>query len=389
LPHKTLTRIPALDGLRGLAALAVLVPHFFNHWDIQSRSSFNPFLRIVYDRRGYGGYGVDVFFVLSGFLISSLLIADRDSPSFFHDFYWKRVLRILPVYFVHLALSALFFDHWQSYVLLSLVFLVNFAGSFHMKVVGPAWTLSIEEQFYLLWPHAIKRLRPPSLYYLAFCLVVGCNVLRLVIPLVHGTENPALTFYRCDGLALGSLIAFQLFLPPQQSRFIRLGVALLKSNVTLLVTMSVAVIVMILRDQGSILSRQIQVTAVNLLIYRLVCFIVFQRGRGLGWLGSWPLVYLGSISYALYMFQGFVIDAYERAFGHIPASDGAAIFLRIALVLATCLVICSISRYALELPAQRLRRFVIHQKKPDAVLLAEKVEALPSASIELVRTESK
>jgi peptidoglycan/LPS O-acetylase OafA/YrhL len=203
--ERTLIRVPALDGIRGLAALAVFIPHFLNIWSTQdAQSGFEPVLRTVYNNRGFGGFGVDVFFVLSGFLISSLLIADRKSTSFFHDFYWKRALRILPVYLVHLLVTLVLYPKSGGYVVLCLLFVVNFSGPLHINAPGQAWTLSIEEQFYLLWPLAIRRLQSASLYYLAFGLVLCANLLRILVPLVHGGANERLTFYRTDGLALGA-----------------------------------------------------------------------------------------------------------------------------------------------------------------------------------------
>lgn len=324
-----------------------------------------PWLRGVYDVRGYGGFGVDVFFVLSGFLISSLLIADRASPTFFENFYWKRALRILPVYLVHLAVTVLMYQNARGYVLLCLVFLVNFANPLHIKAPGQGWTLSIEEQFYLLWPQAVRRLKPASLYSLAMGLVVSANVLRVLVPLVHGGADERLTFYRTDGLALGALIAFERFLPLKEDRRARWIVGFLRSNWTLL---GVVAMVSLVRAHGSsLMIRQVTLTAANLLFYRMIRLIVFHRGKGLGWLGSRGLVYLGGISYGLYMYQGFIITLSERMFGLIPGSHGGAIVVRGLLVLMACFAVCTVSRYAIELPAQKLRRFVLGRRQVAAI----------------------
>jgi peptidoglycan/LPS O-acetylase OafA/YrhL len=329
-----------------------------------------PWLRTIYDFRGYGGFGVDVFFVLSGFLISSLLIADRKSPTFFKDFYWKRALRILPVYFIHLAVTVLLYQNTRGYVLLCLVFLVNFANPLHVKAPGQGWTLSIEEQFYVLWPQAIRRMRAASLYALAMGLVVSANVLRVLMPLLHGGASERLTFYRTDGLALGALIAFERFLPLEEHRGARWIVGFLRSNWTLA---GVFAIVFLVRAHGSsLMIRQVTLTAANLLFYRMIRLIVFHRGKGLGWLGSRGLVYLGGISYGLYMYQGFVITISERMFGLIPGSHGGAIVVRGLLVLLACFAVCTVSRYAIELPAQKLRRLVLGRREvPEIEVQAE------------------
>jgi peptidoglycan/LPS O-acetylase OafA/YrhL len=365
--ERTLVRVPALDGIRGLAALAVFVPHYLNQWSIRdAHANFGPILRTVYDFRDLGRFGVDVFFILSGFLISSLLIADRESPSFFRDFYWKRALRILPVYLVHLLATLLLYPRSGGYVVLCLLFVVNFASPLHVNAPGQAWTLSIEEQFYLLWPQAIRRLQPKSLYYLAFALVLSANALRILVPLWHGGANERFTFYRTDGLALGALVAFERFLPLANDRKIKGALGFLQSNWTLLGAFAIALAVSALQGH-SVISRQVTLSTVNLLFYRIIRVVVYHERKGLGWLGSVPLVYLGSISYALYMYQGFVINSFNRIFGLIPASPERMVLLRAVLVLLACFAVCTLSRYALELPVQRLRRFVLRSRQVPSI----------------------
>src|SRR5580698_4778406 len=112
-----LAHIRELDGVRGIAAIMV----FFHHVCFVS---INPagwgapvrFLRIISIP---GNSGVDLFFALSGFLITSLLIEARSKPAYYHDFYWKRVLRILPLYILCLVGVLLFIPGTRGYVLLS------------------------------------------------------------------------------------------------------------------------------------------------------------------------------------------------------------------------------------------------------------------------------
>ena len=94
---------------------------------------------------------------LSGFLITSLLIKDRESAAYYHDFYWKRALRILPVYLLCLAGVLLFVPGSARFALLALLFVANFARVFHVQPEGPFWSLAIEEQFYIFWPTLVRR----------------------------------------------------------------------------------------------------------------------------------------------------------------------------------------------------------------------------------------
>ena len=98
------TRIPELDGLRGCAILLILIWHYF-----QNQLSYELGWPIVYLRKliGFTWSGVDLFFVLSGFLIAGLLLDNRTSPNYFKTFYVRRVCRIFPIYYLHLSLFAL------------------------------------------------------------------------------------------------------------------------------------------------------------------------------------------------------------------------------------------------------------------------------------------
>ena len=361
LPH-----LPELDGLRGLAALAVFFHHFFQDPRDSPLTTWPPLLKFFLYLSGYGALGVDVFFVLSGYLITSLLLVDRDSPSYFHNFYWKRVLRIMPVYMVHLLVAALFIQHATGYILLSLIFVVNFAQLFRVADIGPAWTLSIEEQFYLIWPQFIRRLRLPAIYYLAFALAILSATARIIVPLWHGGLNLRYTIYRCDGLALGAILACQWFSSEGQTRLIRIVLGILNSNVALLLVFF-AQTVMLLHFPRTLFSESVTLTTTNYLVYRIIHRIVFLRNRsGLSWLASPITVYLGGISYALYMYHTFILYFLGLHFGLVQPDHYLSTFIRATLSLLIVIAVCTISRYALELPVQRLRRFVLQPRKAGA-----------------------
>jgi peptidoglycan/LPS O-acetylase OafA/YrhL len=152
---RRLVHIRELDGLRGIAAIMV----FFHHVCFTSINPdvWGPGVRFIYSLSSQGFAGVDVFFVLSGFLITSLLVEDRSDPAYYQNFYWKRALRILPLYAICLLAVYTFSPNTGGYVLLSALFISNFAHLFNIASDGPFWTLAIEEQFYLLWPTVVRR----------------------------------------------------------------------------------------------------------------------------------------------------------------------------------------------------------------------------------------
>src|SRR5271154_492229 len=150
-----LHHIRELDGVRGIAALMV----FFHHVCFASLSpvGWNQPVHFLWTISSMGDSGVDLFFVLSGFLITSLLLPARESPAYYHDFYWKRALRILPLYILCMLGVLFFVSGSRGYVILCALFLSNFAWLFHVETAGPFWTLAIEEQFYLIWPTVVRR----------------------------------------------------------------------------------------------------------------------------------------------------------------------------------------------------------------------------------------
>src|SRR5271154_6846259 len=152
---RTFVHLREMDGVGGLAALMV----FFHHVCFTSipAGAWSLPVRLLRTLSAQGSYGVDLFFVLSGFLITSLLLEARARPAYYHDFYWKRALRILPLYILCMLGVLFFVPGSRGYVILCALFISNFAWLFHVETAGPFWTLAIEEQFYLIWPTVVRR----------------------------------------------------------------------------------------------------------------------------------------------------------------------------------------------------------------------------------------
>jgi peptidoglycan/LPS O-acetylase OafA/YrhL len=216
------TRIPALDGLRALASLMVVFYHFGPHI-VRAESEFS-FLRAL-PRLAWAG--VDLFFVLSGFLISSILLGSRGSPRYFRTFYARRAYRIFPLYYLtllaYIAATVVVGDHAAEFGRLFenpipawtyLFYVQNVAmtaaGSFGPIWLAGTWSLAIEEQFYLLLPAIVRWTTPKGLCRLAVCSLLAAVVVRAAIqkfrfwdPIGGYVLLPA----RMDALAAGVLIA--------------------------------------------------------------------------------------------------------------------------------------------------------------------------------------
>lgn len=216
-PHQGL--IPALDGLRGIAILLVLFHHFTIYQPATGVDKW------IANLPAAGWIGVNLFFVLSGFLITGILIEARGRTHYFRNFYARRALRIFPLYYLvivfGLNLLPLMPDlhealvgpypvppHWPYWA-----YLTNFSiverGMTH-GILDLTWSLAIEEQFYLVWAVVIWAV--PRDFIGALCMaIIVIEPIARIQALANGADPTSiyvLTFFRLDGLAIGSLLAW-------------------------------------------------------------------------------------------------------------------------------------------------------------------------------------
>ncbi len=199
--------IPGLDILRGVAVAGVVVFHGFTNagYAVPATGLSALFVRLAV----LGKLGVYLFFVLSGFLITSILLKQRERPRYYQNFYTRRALRILPVYLLMLAiLLACGQVHWR-YAAACMLFVANMSWLFgaHASEYGVFWTLAVEEQFYLLWPTFVRRLR--STRGLLVVILAGCALAPLFrFSLVwRGIGTYLLAPTNMDALFYGALCA--------------------------------------------------------------------------------------------------------------------------------------------------------------------------------------
>jgi len=287
--------IPELQGLRGLAVLAVVIYH------CHTRLEGTPLLMTwVHYASLWGWAGVNLFFVLSGFLITSILIEARDKPHYFKNFYARRALRIWPVYFLLLivcySIPEWFLGdtlahqaNWKTLVAYAL-FVQNLRHAPLPGTLGPTWSLAIEEQYYLVWAPVVFFCRGRLLrWFLPLTLLAMLTVSPLVRHLHPHWLTGTHTLIHLDGIALGSLLALALHhLAWERHTWLWIGTGAAVAGFALTATIA---------GGTSMLDSALALAFAGVV---LIC-LCSSGGKWLLALRSGPLAYYGKISYGMYM----------------------------------------------------------------------------------------
>ena len=214
---KSSSRVPALDGVRGVAVLVILFHHLVLRSGIDQSMWWD---RQIYKLAHSSWLGVDIFFVLSGFLITGILLKAKGSDNYFRSFYGRRILRIFPLYYGYLLLvfilvplvvghelqgAAKGHQVWYWFYLSNINVALEGWPQPGNGSVGHFWSLAIEEQFYLLWPFAVWSLDRSRLLYVAAACFFGAIVFRIAAPEI--LDIYVLLPTRMDSLAAGACLA--------------------------------------------------------------------------------------------------------------------------------------------------------------------------------------
>lgn len=333
------THLPGLDGLRALAVLMVIVGHAARFPGFPAAAKA---LLVV----NFAHLGVNVFFVLSGFLITTLLLGERARTGrlSLRDFYARRTIRIFPAAYAYMAAVAL--CAWAGWVQLrpgDLLHALTYTTNYHHErgwALGHLWSLAVEEQFYLLWPLAFllagRRALPVALLVLAAAPVVR-TLSWLIFPGSRDGIDEEFQFV-CDALATGCALA----LVADRVGLARLGAMVPRglAACALLATLAAAS----LMDRPSF-HLPVGATLVNLGIAACVLRVVTHPSGISGRvLNSRPAAMIGLLSYSLYLWQQLFLDVDAW-----PALAGLAPRLLLVLLAAAA------SYHLLEKPLLALR----------------------------------
>jgi peptidoglycan/LPS O-acetylase OafA/YrhL len=338
------SRIPGLDGLRAIAVIAVVWHH-----------AHPGFSGVPLSRHGF--LGVDVFFVLSGFLITTLLIQEKKLTGHISltSFYVRRSLRIFPLYYAVLAAMAIFFSASKKSANASAFFnelpwhvtyLSNWISSKSMMAL--TWSLSTEEQFYLVWPPVFAWL--------------GIRALWLIFPFL--AVNQGINFGYFDpllnkiGIPFESLSLLQItFTPILMGVLLAIalqggGVERFKQKISswMLPVAAIAAIIFAnidgdIRGWPRLLFHLSTVLVIALIVMR-------PKSRVVAALERRPFTHIGMVSYGIYLFHMIILYCVHRVAGGEMLNYPVVIF---TFALASCVVVATISYRLFELPLMRLK----------------------------------
>jgi peptidoglycan/LPS O-acetylase OafA/YrhL len=339
-PH-SLPYMPQLDSLRAISVLAVIYCHYVH-------AAYWPF------GVNWGTLGVRCFFVLSGFLITSILLRDIDkSPKFtsvYLAFIARRALRLYPILLVTLLVTAVLdVPHTRETLPWNLFYLTNIymaAQQTWTDVVGHLWSISVEEQFYLLWPFVLFALPRRYLPKLIVGMIVTCLIFRVVWrdfgPSFVGAE--VLTPTAFDALGLGTLLA--LF---RNNRFL-IGTVGIVGACLWVGTMMFETVDTLPSHVPTILFYINETGACMVFVWVVKCLADGVPGIPGKIIAFPPIVYIGTISYGAYILHQFS----PYLLGLVPISLPIEQYYMVCLVMT--LVLAALSWHFLELPVMRSGR---------------------------------
>jgi peptidoglycan/LPS O-acetylase OafA/YrhL len=357
---------PGLDILRALAFLAVFVAHGLL-WELDKPSATGAIARA-------GEFGVCLFFFLSSYLITELLLREkRDSGTvWIRAFYIRRILRIWPLYFAmigagwfcglfspshHLSLA------WGASLMLLFTNWYTVGHGYPPGFLFPLWSISLEEQFYLVWPGLAKYLSPRGLFTIATLLMTASYLTLALLLQQHQTVDPAIW--------VNSLIQFQFFALGTMTAIIVRG-RVLNLPKALRMALFVAGLLCLRAAQAAVFVNDPRMAhdfvhiAPRYLIALAGClcfFLSFLQVKAGGW--HKPFIYLGKISYGLYVFHVLWLGLARHLLGRFMSSPMALQTAAMSLALPATVLTAMLSYRYLESPFLRVKkRFTVVLSRP-------------------------
>lgn len=342
-----------IDGLRFIAVLGVLIYHFIHFTNIY-------LIRFPF------GYGVNLFFVISGFLITKILLINKEKiqnekttfKKVLQAFYYRRTLRIFPIYYLTIIFLLIINfqntrDVWKWLITYTTNFYIShdnypYIGSFYHL-----WSLAVEEQFYLVWPVLIFLI--PNKYIGKFIIgiILGSLLFKIFYFNLLGfsTAINALTLSCADSLGFGALIAYL--------SLYKLDLLNKINGIKYLVFISFVPFIYFLiypREFNSV-----ALVAGNFLFSLFAFFVIAKASQQkfssvtMRILENRTVIHLGKISYGIYLYHFFMPDVYNEMIHLFPAFFGQEGFIKIPFLFISSIIFAELSWAIIEKPLQKLK----------------------------------
>lgn len=381
----------SLDGVRGIAILLVIIYHFSSSLSVLGFA--NPVLGIF----RVGWCGVDVFFALSGFLITGVLLDTKSSPNYFRNFYARRVLRIFPLYYGSLLVVWLLrlvlpdAGVWGSHdsllspgsLLWPGLYLENFAiflqGASVTGVTTHYWSLAVEEHFYLIWPLLIWLGSRRQIMCLAVAIVMVSLLARTLLYL-RGIDPDlvfGLTPLRMDGLAIGAIASLVI-----RGR-IGMDVVGRRAGVVFVAAGLLLLGLLVVRHTTHQTDPAMWIFAYPLVAVATAAGLLVGMGKGpvRYFLSLRPLRWFGKYSFGLYVWHPIIgmVLLHSRVALVSPASGKSAVLLAALIALVLDLLVAWLSFNLWEKPFLDLKRYFASGKaKPTGAAPLNDLESHPN-----------
>ena len=344
--------LPVLDGVRAIAVILVLIGHFPT---IHAESYGNQ-ISFFIGKSQLAYFGVDLFFVLSGFLITRILLAEKNGGGIsFRRFYYRRSLRIFPLFYLCLVICAIFYYGpeipWVATYLANYYFMLDSGAS----PLRHTWSLAVEEQFYLFWPFVVSAIRIDRMETVIGrvfpCLAIVAAIgVTLTFEEAHSNQIIyASTPTRMLSLSLGALIAVK-----EVKRYTWKRSSILATIVCGGILAYGAGVLSIV-DLEVPMERLWKMVGFSLLSFGFILFVLYgakSTGRLSKVLNSQPLQFLGKISYGVYMYH--VIFLYAVGASHMQRDSTWSIPAALGFI-GCVIVIATFSFFYLEKPILLLK----------------------------------
>jgi len=372
-------RMPELDTIRGIAVLFVLFFHGFGfRYGVKGLSGF-PKLFVAATLPGW--VGVNLFFVLSGFLITGILLDTKFDADYYSRFYVRRALRILPLYYAVLVLLAVVTrTGWVSrhaswaFLGLSFFYLSNVTELFGVSMqYGVLWSLAVEEHFYLLWPTIVRSLSRRHVVIAGAIICVVCPCLRGFYFIRGYSTGTGYTWLVADGLATGAVLA-ALARGPWGTRVHMWRVTMILFGASLM--MFGAGYPFGIFRASRLLGMTLRETALNFFFAGTVALaLLVGTSRWKAVVNRPVLQFFGEISYGVYLIHMLIFDLEDyflgRLFPSLSAVGGhfGAMVLLFSIAAGFTVSVAYLSRWYFEEPFLRLkRRFGGRGTEPETAL---------------------